>query len=174
MSVATNMDKRSNKMKEEFLKAIEVHQAIIYKIVSFYARNGEDKKDLFQEILLELWKSYHSFQHRSSFSTWTYRVALNTALLSQRKKRIGFETIEASGLENAKSADPNKAQRILSLYIAIDQLRPLDRAITLLYLEQKTYLEIADILDINKDNVGVRVHRIKQKLKTVLTYERKL
>ena len=162
------------KMKEHFLKEIEMHQAIIHKIVSFYARGTDDKKDLFQEILLQLWKSYPAFRKESAFSTWMYRVALNTALLSQRKKQLDSKSVEIFALENKAVNDMDKKDRILCLYRAIDQLGVLDRAIALLYLEQKTYHDIGEILDLNINNVGVRVSRIKQKLKMVLSYERKI
>jgi RNA polymerase sigma-70 factor (ECF subfamily) len=174
MSSATNKDRSKHKMKERFLKTIDAHQSIIHKIMSFYVIDKEDKKDLFQEILLQLWKSFPSFENRSSITTWIYRVALNTALLNQRKRINTKRSLKNYALEYSETIDAQNNEKILSLYMAIDQLSPIDKAITLLYLEQKTYQDIADILELQKSNVGVRVNRIKQKLKTVLTYERKI
>ena len=158
-------------MKEKFLDLIEMHQGIIHKILSIYTYNEEEKKDLLQEIMLQLWKSYQSFSERSSFSTWMYKVALNTALLHKRNlhaEKKAKETL-VDNLSHQFGIDKN--DKIISLYMAIDQLGPIDKAITLLYLEQKKYQEIEDIIGIKKNNVGVRINRIKEKLKKILEYE---
>lgn len=158
-------------MKEKFLDLIEMHQGIIHKILSIYAYSEEEKKDLLQEIMLQLWKSYQSFSERSSFSTWMYKVALNTALLHKRNlhaEKKAKETL-VDNLSHQFGIDKN--DKIISLYMAIDQLGSIDKAITLLYLEQKKYQEIEDIIGIKKNNVGVRINRIKEKLKKILEYE---
>lgn len=158
-------------MKEKFLDLIEMHQGIIHKILSIYTYNEEEKKDLLQEIMLQLWKSYQSFSDRSSFSTWMYKVALNTALLHKRNlhaEKKAKETL-VDNLSHQFGIDKN--DKIISLYMAIDQLGSIDKAITLLYLEQKKYQEIEDIIGIKKNNVGVRINRIKEKLKKILEYE---
>ena len=155
-------------MKDRFLKEINKHQGIIHKIVSVYTRDPEDKQDLFQEILLQLWKAYPGFQNRAAFSTWMYRVALNTALLSDRRKKIEKKAGEQMKRELDLHNDQDADERLLHLYAAINQLHSLDKAITLLYLEQKSYEEIALFLSINKNTVGVRISRIKEKLKKLL------
>jgi len=172
MVAAPNNVGSKNRMKERFLKTIDMHQSIIHKIVSFYVSDQEEKKDLFQEILLQLWRSFPSFEQRSSITTWMYRVALNTALLHQRKRFSAARTLEKYALEKGNKTDFQEKDRISSLYRAIDHLGPLDRAIALLYLEEKTYREIADILNLTSSNVGVRVSRIKQKLKTLMSDEK--
>lgn len=158
-------------MKNQFLKDIEINQGIIHKIVSIYEDDGEDKKDLFQEILYQLWKAYPKFEHRAAFSTWMYKIALNTALLRQRKKYAMKRKIASLQEENLEN--PGIPEKKISLYMAIDHLNQIDKAIALLYLEQKEYQEIADIIGINRNNVGVRINRIKKQLKKVLDYEQK-
>lgn len=159
-------------MKEEFLNMIEVNQGIIHKITAIYGSDKEDRKDLFQDIVLQLWKSYPSFEHRSAISTWMYRIALNTALLRKRKSRTWLPLSEAVSVQGKSQPDIDMNDHVISLYMAINQLGPLDKAIAFLYLEQKDYQEIADVLGMNKNTIGVRLNRIKVKLKKVLEYER--
>jgi len=159
------------KIKEKFLNLIDMHQGIIHKIVSIYTYQEEERQDLFQEILLQLWKSYPGFKEKSLFSTWMYRVSLNTALQYKRKIRT-----EQNAMINLKANISNYFQvdannQVISLYMAIDELGQVDKAIALLYLEQKNYQEIAEIMGMNKSNVGVRINRIKNKLKKILDYE---
>lgn len=149
---------------------IEQNQGILHKIISVYEDDAEDKKDLLQEILYQLWRSYPKFEKRAAFSTWMYKIALNTALLRQRKKYT------AKKMDRMQLQDPivypSAGEKSISLHMAIDQLNRVDKAIALLYLEQKGYQEIAEIMGMNKNNVGVRINRIKKQLKKVLEYER--
>ncbi|UCE38740.1 MAG: sigma-70 family RNA polymerase sigma factor [Thermoplasmata archaeon] len=157
--------------KNRFLELIEQNQDIVHKICGIYARNMDDRKDLSQEIVYQLWKSYQSFRGDSKFTTWMYKVALNTALLNSRRNRCRVRT------ENLKDhhgdilvevAVQEKHGRISRLYEAINQLRALDRAIILLYLEQFNYGEISGFIGISESNVSVRLVRIKKKLKELL------
>jgi len=159
-------------MKEKFLNLIEMHQGIIHKILSIYTYDVEDRKDLLQEIMLQLWKSFPGFLEKSAFSTWMYKVALNTALLHKRKKMKEKYTVDSLIENRAQQTGINKNDISISLYMAIDQLGPIDKAIALLYLEQKSYQEIEKIMGINKNNIGVRISRIKGKLKKIFEYER--
>jgi RNA polymerase sigma-70 factor (ECF subfamily) len=162
------------KMKEKFLNAVDMHQGIIHKIISIYTYNEEDRKDLLQEIMLQLWKSYPGFLEKSAFSTWMYKVALNTALLHKRKMKNELKAKETMSENLSHQFRINKNDIIISLYMAIDQLGPIDKAIALLYLEQKNYQEIEEIMGMNKNNVGVRISRIKEKLKKIFEYEQQL
>jgi RNA polymerase sigma-70 factor (ECF subfamily) len=159
-------------MKETFLKTVDMHQGIIHKILSIYTDHEEDRRDLMQEILLQLWKSYPAFSGRSSFSTWMYKVALNTALLQKRKRRNEIISQETTVERLSSQLNLDRNDMIISLYMAIDQLGPIDKAIALLYLEQKKYIEIEEILGMSKNNVGIRLSRIKKKLRKILEYER--
>ncbi|WP_231862312.1 RNA polymerase sigma factor [Rufibacter sp. DG15C] len=138
-----------------------------------YCRDPEERKDLFQEIVLQLWRSYPTFKHESKVSTWMYRVALNTAVSSFRKESRRPHQSSLSDLDlQIPSAPDTSAEyelKIKYLYSAIDQLSQVEKAIVMLYLEDKSYDEIAEIIGITKSNVGVKLNRIKAKLEKLLT-----
>jgi len=154
-----------------FLSLISDNQGIIYKICNVYANSREDKNDLKQEIILQLWKSFHSFQGKSKFSTWMYRIAFNTAVSNIRKSRR-HPVIEA--LTGAEELFPEKEEidylneEINHLYKAIAQLKDVEKAIVMLYLEEKSYKEIGEILGISENNVSVKLVRLKEKLKKLM------
>lgn len=151
-----------------------MHQGIMHKILSLYTYNEEDRKDLLQEMMLQLWRSYPQFEGRSEFSTWMYKVALNTALLYKRKIDKEIRSTEwARDYLSRQFSEPGN-ELIISLYMGIDQLGAVDKAIAILYLEQKSYREIEGIMGISKNNVGIRISRIKDKLKKIFEYEQKL
>ncbi len=155
-------------MKDQFLKLLKEHQGIVHHICALYANNLEDRKDLFQEISFQLWKSFRSFRNESKFSTWLYRVSLNTAITHIRKRRkISFTSLEEMDYVLVDSSNPSDDD-IQNLYQSISKLTKVDRAIILLYLEEKSYEEIGDILGITISNVGVRINRIKSKLEKLL------
>lgn len=148
---------------------IYTNMGIIYKICKLYAE-GEDREDLKQEIIYQLWKSYPNYLGDSKFQTWMYRVALNTALLGLRARKIKYTGL--SGLEQSKAEDPYEYQddeaRVRQLYRQISLLKDLDKTIIFLYLEECTYNEIAEITGISSKNVSVRLTRIREKLREQL------
>lgn len=154
-----------------FDKLIFEHQLLIHKICNIYGKSSADKEDLFQEITIQLWRSFSSFENKSKFSTWLYRVALNTAITQKRKER---KNPEYSSLSRHEMHIPDiinedtDEENLLSLQIAIRQLKNVDKAIIFLYLEEKSYQEIADIIGITSKNVGVKIVRIKARLLTIL------
>ena len=151
-----------------FLKILEEHQGIIYKVCRMYRDTKEDQEDLFQEIALQLWKAYPKFREESKISTWMYRIALNTAIAIFRKNKINLEfkdTIPKSISQNHYDASSENEER---LFEAIRILNKADRAIIALYLEDYPYKDIAKIIGITENNVGVKISRIKEKLKTIL------
>jgi len=154
-----------------FEKLIFENQNLIHKVCNLYENSEDDKKDLFQEITLQLWRSFSSFQEKSKFSTWMYRVALNTAITQKRKKkRKPFSTaISETEYEIPdSSAEESPEEDLKALRWAISKLKRIDRAIIFLYLEEKSYQEIADIIGITTKNVGVKIVRIKVKLLGIL------
>ena len=154
--------------KKEFLELINNNQDIIHKICNLYADRTEDHFDLGQEIVYQLWKSYKSFKSQSKFTTWMYKVALNTALLNLRRDRLKKKTQtlkEHHASMPARAGTAEKKQKIDRLYTCINQLRKFDRAIVLLYLEEFSYQEISNITGISTKNVSVRLVRVKKKLK---------
>ena len=147
---------------------MDENQGIVHHICALYTDNREDHNDLFQEILLQLWSSFKSFQHQSKFSTWLYKVALNTAVSHLRgKNKIKFTTLD--DVENlAGHSLEFLDEEIKNLYQAIRMLSKIDRAIIMLYLDEHSYHEISEITGLSSSNVGVRINRIKSKLETIL------
>jgi RNA polymerase sigma-70 factor (ECF subfamily) len=154
--------------KKTFIAAIKENEGFIFKIAAVYTNNTDDKNDLVQEIIYQIWKSYASFNQKSSLSTWMYRVALNVAIyqLKVSKKRVSTIPLEKQVL-NFPEVDNNETEEKWKLFrMQIDHLNLLDKGIILLYLDNKSYEEIADIVGISTSNVGTKLSRIKEKLRT--------
>ena len=158
-------------MKEEFLRNITANQGIIHKVTRIYCDNVDDRKDLFQEILIQLWKSYGSFKEQSKFSTWMYRVAINTAITAfkrgSRKKDKALFVREMPSIAD-EVYDDDLEQNLILLHTAIAQLTGIEKSIVLLYLEDKSYEEIAEITGITQNYVRVKMNRIKKKLESLI------
>lgn len=155
--------------EQGFLEVLRRHERLIGKLAGVYAVSPEDRKDLFQEILFQLWRSHDSFKGESSWSTWIYRVALNTAITSFRRARKFPEhdqLKEEIPIESKSHEDLELQERTQLLYRAIRSLNKVDRAVITLYLEDLSYREIAEILGISEDNAGVRLNRIKERLRS--------
>ncbi len=156
-------------MEREFTELVNNHKGIIYKVCHLYCQDSEDTKDLFQEIVIQLWKAYPGFRREAKISTWIYKIALNTALTSLKKegrnklsKSISEADFEIPALESTDN------EHINTLYQAIQQLTEIEKAIIMLYLDEKNYDEITDIIGISKTNVGVKLNRIKLKLSKII------
>lgn len=150
----------------EFIALIDKHQGIIHKICRVYRNSKEDREDLFQEIVFQLWKSAPSFEGKSQFSTWMYRVALSTAMASYRKKKP--EILYAPSLPNIQTEQPETDEQRERLFAALAQLNDSDKALITLYLEGLSYREIAAITGITETNVGVKLSRIRTKIQQLL------
>lgn len=153
--------------KEFFNTFIRDQKAIIAKICRSYSDNDEEFQDLFQEVAIQLWRGYESFRNESKVSTWVYRVALNVCLTQFKKKKRKVVTSSIDDLlrEPAQEGIDPIHEQVDLLYKAIKELKEIERAIILLYLEDKQYNEIAEILGMTRTNVGVRINRIKAQLK---------
>ncbi|NQU86869.1 MAG: sigma-70 family RNA polymerase sigma factor [Mariniphaga sp.] len=154
--------------KKEFSELIKINQRIIHKITFIYANGAVDREDLFQEICLQLWKSYVNFREESQFSTWMYRVALNTAISNVRKKKNSFAFEPLKDYSQVKVEQSDDKENVRQLYRAISKLNRIDKAIILLWLEEKNYDEIASIMGTSKSNVSVKLVRIKRKLEELI------
>lgn len=161
-------------MEKEFLQIITENQGIIHKVCSIYCDSEEDRRDLFQEILAQLWKSFPSFRSESKFSTWMYRVALNTAITSFKKDKrqpdksgIPYENLQLA----VEAYDSTTEDQIRMLHKAVAQLTGIEKSIVLLFLEDKKYEEIAEITGITQNYVRVKMNRIKKKLKLLMNIE---
>src|SRR6478609_3565366 len=153
--------------QEEFVRQVQANQGILQKICRLYGQTQPDREDLFQEIVVQLWKALPKFQGQSRFSTWLYRVALNTAISDFRKKRRALPVIqtEVASLEIESELIDGKDERLKTLYAAISRLQEIDKAIVMLYLEDKSYDEMEDIVGISASTLRVRMNRIKEKLR---------
>jgi RNA polymerase sigma-70 factor (ECF subfamily) len=157
----------SSSASREFMEKMQSVQRIVLKICRVYGHSAEEREDLFQEILLNAWKSYGSFRGDSKFSTWLYRVALNTALLHRRQDGTHRE-VSLEDHHDFREPDSSVPEDTRILYQAIDQLNPVEKSLVILYLEDMSYQEIADVLGITENNVGVKLMRTKEKLKKIL------
>lgn len=160
-------------MKEqEFTSIINTNRSLIHKVCHLYGATPMDKQDLFQEIIIQVWKAYGSFRGESKLSTWLYRIALNTAISSYRKNK---RTITTTGIDSLPlevqdiSYDFEKEEKLKQLYQAIAQLSEVEKAIVMLYLDDRTYEEMEEVLGINQNNLRVKMKRIKDKLRQHLT-----
>ena len=138
-------------------------------MASFYARNREEREDLYQEMLLQIWKSMPNFREDSKATTWMYRIGVNTALFHQRKRyRRREDSLQRELPEPAWEPDfaasLDQNERMKQMFLAIRQLKALDQTLILLYLEELSYEEMADVTGLTASNVGVRINRIKKKL----------
>ncbi|WP_149696378.1 RNA polymerase sigma factor [Chitinophaga sp. CF418] len=158
-------------MEKEFLQTINEHQGIIAKVCRMYCTEPADGEDLFQEIVLQLWKAWPSFNRQSKVSTWLYRISLNTAITGFRISRTR-PVFRPLGFDNDNYAEPPPQRMDLQyapeLQLAISRLNKFDKSLLLLYLDDKPYSEIAEILGLSVSNVGVKINRVKKKLKEML------
>jgi len=154
--------------EESFTRIIRENEGVIFKITTIYTQNGQDQKDLYQEIVYQLWKSVDSFRNESKISTWMYRIALNTAIgqLKKSKKHSNTTGIDQVVLKQTENYDTAFENRLKMVYKHIHQLNILEKGLILLLLEGKKYEEIAEITGLSETNVGTRISRIKQKLKS--------
>ena len=158
-------------MEQAFLKDVEVHQGIIHKICRMYCDDPADWEDLFQDILLQLWTAYPTFKGQSKISTWMYRVALNTAITRLRKWKRRPDNHFFSDKDHNISDTASIRIDIEydeKLQKAINSLNRFDKALVMLYLDEKSYEEMAEIMGISESNIGVKINRIKSKLKAIL------
>jgi len=161
-------------LEKEFLQIIQKNQGIIHKVCNIYCDHEDDRNDLFQEIVAQLWRSYPTFRKESKVSTWMYRVALNTAITTFKKRkrrpdqnRLTYENFQ---LED-EGYDTETEEQIKSLHKAVNNLTGIEKSIVLLFLENKKYEEIAEITGITQNYVRVKMNRIKKKLKKLMDTE---
>ena len=162
----------SKDLEARFLSDFETNQNIAHKICRLYTTDQEAHNDLFQEITIQVWKNYSKFRGDAKFSTWMYRVALNTAISLYRKSTRTIKTqdfTEVSYKIKAEPYDDTQEQQLAALYKGIHQLNDIDKALIFLYLEDKNYNEISETLGITQVNARVKMNRAKEKLRKTLT-----
>ena len=158
-------------MQQDFIKIAMENQNLIKKVCNMFCKDEDDRKDLFQDILIQLWKSYPTFRNQSKITTWMYRVALNTAITTYRRKKnrptnelLSEEMAKVSGFDTKYE----RSEESELLYKAVNKLSTIEKSVILLYLEDYSSDEIADITGISSGNVRVKINRIKAKLKKML------
>jgi RNA polymerase sigma-70 factor (ECF subfamily) len=159
------------KIKEqEFLSRIENHKGILFKVSKMYMDNADDQQDLFQEIVLQLWKAYDSFKGESQFSTWMYRVAINTAIvfLKKEKRKVDKYEIATDTIKEEETDTDEKEIKLQHFYKALQQLDKVDKAIIFYQLEGYSHREIGLNLGISEGNARVKLNRAKEKLKEII------
>lgn len=158
-------------MEQLFVSQIKEHQNLIHKVCRIYTSCQDDHNDLFQEITIQLWKAYPKFRGDSKFTTWAYRVALNTAITLFRKKKRDINAIELdSNIHKIDFTEYNfeEEEQLKLMYKAIHQLGDIDKALIFMYLEDKDYSEISETLGISEVNARVKMNRVKTKLKQLI------
>jgi RNA polymerase sigma-70 factor (ECF subfamily) len=133
-----------------------------------YTSNQDDHNDLFQEMILQLWKAFPSFRNEAKITTFMYRIALNTAISGIRKKKIKTTELESISFQIKENIEENFNDELKLLYVSIEQLSDVEKSIVLLFLEDKPYDEIAEITGISANYVAVKMNRIKEKLRKLL------
>lgn len=157
-------------IQERFLQQINEHKGIVHKVSKMYMDNSLDQEDLFQEIIMQLWKAYPTFKGTSKFSTWMYRVALNTAIVFFKKDNRKVDKAHLN--ENIDIADTNdsqeKEEKLAYLYKAVHELNHIEKALIFLFLENQSHREIAQNLGITEVNARVKLNRTKEKLQQII------
>lgn len=159
----------TSEQEDAFIRMIQQNERIIYKVCSFYVSDEFPMEDLYQETVGNLWRAWPKFRGESGFSTWIYRIALNTCISGMRKNGKKPKKTPLTGLEVFAVELNEMENNIKELYRMIQQLKTLERAIVLLWLEEKSYQEISEITGITVGNVAVRLNRAKAKLKAMTT-----
>lgn len=156
--------------EQEFLNRIETHKGILYKVSKMYMDNADDQQDLFQEIICQLWKSYDSFRNESQFSTWMYRVAINTSIvfLKKEKRKIDKYEIPSDNIKEEEGDSHILESQLKHFYKAIQKLEKIEKAIIFYQLEGFSHREIGANLGISEGNARVKLNRAKEKLREII------
>lgn len=158
-------------METEFVRIISTHARILQKVCRLYGSDAESRKDLYQEMVLQLWRAFPAYRRDAQSSTWLYRIALNTAisLFRHQSRRIAPVMVDDDLLTKIQATGPpDMDERIDQFYSAIEHLSPVEKALVFLYLDDNSYDEIARIMGISGSNVGVKLNRIRGKLKRIV------
>ena len=161
----------TEELEHSFVAQLEENQNIVHKSCRLYTNDKDSHNDLFQEITIQLWKAFPKFRGEAKFSTWMYRVALNTAITLYRKSKRSVKTQDFEGVSfkiTAEEYDPLVEEQLKLMYSAVKTLSDIDKALVFLYLENKNYREIAETLGISEVNARGKMNRIKEKLRTIL------
>ena len=154
-------------LQQRFQEAMEENKKILFKICNSYCRNRDDRDDLAQEIVVQLWRSFERFDGRSRFSTWMYRIALNVAISFYRRETVRERYVVSSSEQVLEAIDLSDRQpeELRILYELIERLEPLNKALALLYLDGNSYAEMAEVMGMSETNVATKISRLKKEMK---------
>lgn len=157
--------------ENDFIRTIEIHRGIIFKVCKMYCPVEDDCQDLYQDIVAQLWKAWGGFRGDAKISTWIYRIALNTAISGFRKQKRNplNNSVDAQDIELAQEDGRKKKEDLEMLHMAISRLSEVEKAMVMLYLDDVSYEEISSIMGITQNNVRVKMLRIREKLKNTMT-----
>ncbi len=161
----------NKELEHSFVTNLEQNQNIVHKVCRIYTSDPDSHNDLFQEITIQLWKAYPKFRGDAKFSTWMYRVALNTAITLYRRSKRAIKTSDIDTMNfkiKAEEYDDEVEQQLKLMYAAVKQLNDIEKALVFLYLEDKSYKEISETMGISEVNARVKMNRVKTKLKKIL------
>ena len=156
---------KMNASEKQFAQTVKEHRSTIYTVCYMFSQDADEVEDLFQEVLINLWKGFESFEQRANIKTWIYRVALNTCISQDRKKKRRSSEVRMTMDINLFEDNDDDTRQVDMLHKRISRLQPFDRAIVLLWLENLPYEEIGQIVGITAKNVSLRLHRIRKQLK---------
>lgn len=161
-----------NDQEKPFVDLINEHQGLIHKVCTLYETDREVRNDLFQEIVLQLWKSFHTFRGEAKITTWMYRIALNTAISGIRKQKRGLKTeeLEERHFNISDHLMEDNKDNLQKLQRCIRQLSEVERAMIMMALDEVSYEEIAETIGITQNNVRVRMNRIREKLRKLMQH----
>lgn len=157
--------------EKEFLRLLQQHKNVLYKISRIYMDTDEDREDLVQEITFQLWKTYESFEGKSKFSTWMYRIALNTALTFFKKEKRKIDNtpiLEGMDKVDEDFSAQHREEQLAYFYNAVQELNKVEKALIFLFLEGQTHRDIATNLGISEVNARVKLNRTKEKLQQII------
>jgi RNA polymerase sigma-70 factor (ECF subfamily) len=163
-------------MEQDFLKQIDLHKALIYKVCHIYECREDARSDLFQDIIAQLWRAFPRYNPDLKWTTWAYRIALNVAITQRRRARLQLLPFAGLLRQNVEKSVPDTPydsttdERIEALHKAIAQLNQIEKGLVLLWLDGVSYTEMAEITGLSESNVGAKLNRIKSKLKLMLTH----
>ncbi|MFL1896713.1 RNA polymerase sigma factor [Aquimarina sp. 2-A2] len=161
----------NKELEHNFVTHLEQNQNIVHKVCRIYTHDIESHNDLFQEITIQLWKAFPKFRGDAKFSTWMYRVALNTAITLYRKSKRSIPTTDFDTVDfkiSAEEYDDEEEQQLKLMYAAVKELNDIEKALVFLYLEDKSYRDISETMGITEVNARVKMNRVKTKLKKIL------
>lgn len=159
-----------NEQEKSFVNLVNEHQGLIHKVCNLYETDRDARNDLFQEVVLQLWKSFHTFRGESKITTWMYRIALNTAISGLRKQKRGLQTedLNERHFNISDSSSDQQEENLQRLQWSIRQLSEIERAIIMMALDEIPYDEIAETIGITQNNVRVRMNRIREKIRKLM------